>query len=77
MTMTPLIYMLALIISIVILLVLTLKLKMNSFMALFFTAMGLSVFFGTSPIESLNNITGFWCNPCNGRTGLRSSRCNQ
>ena len=58
MTMTPLIYMLALIISIVILLVLTLKLKMNSFMALFFTAMGLSVFFGTSPIESLNNITG-------------------
>ena len=34
MTMTPLIYMLALIISIMILLVLTLKLKMNSFMAL-------------------------------------------
>ena len=35
MTMTPLIYMLALIISIVILLVLTLKLKMNSFMHCF------------------------------------------
>ena len=79
MTMTPLIYMLALIISIVILLVLTLKLKMNSFMVLFFTAMGLSVFFGTSPIESLNNITGSFGKSLgsNGRTGLRSSRCNQ
>lgn len=58
MTITPLIYMLALVISIVILLVLTLKLKMNSFMALFFTAMGLAIFFGASPIDSLNTITG-------------------
>ena len=35
--MTPAIYMTALIVSIAILLLLTLKLKMNSFMALFFT----------------------------------------
>ena len=37
MTMTPLIYMLALIISIVILLVLTLKLNMNSFLCIICT----------------------------------------
>lgn len=55
--MTPLTYMLALIVSIAILLILTLKLKMNSFMALFFTAMGLSIFFGATPIDSLNAIT--------------------
>ena len=57
MTITPFIYMMALIISIVILLVLTLKLKMNSFMALFFTALGLAMFFGKSPLDSLNGIT--------------------
>ena len=55
--MTPAIYMTALIVSIAILLLLTLKLKMNSFMALFFTAMGLAIFFGASPIDSLNTIT--------------------
>lgn len=56
--MTPVIYMLALVVSIGILLLLTLKLKMNSFMALFFTALALSVFFGSSVIDSLNAITG-------------------
>lgn len=49
--------MIALLISIAILLLLTLKLKMNSFMALFFTAMGLAIFFGASPMDSLNSIT--------------------
>ena len=44
--MTPLTYMIALVVSIAILLILTLKLKVNSFMALFFTAMGLGIFFG-------------------------------
>ena len=39
MTMTPVVYMIALIVAIGILLLLTLKLKMNSFMALFFTAL--------------------------------------
>ena len=37
--MTPVVYMIALIVAIGILLLLTLKLKMNSFMALFFTAL--------------------------------------
>lgn len=55
--MTPAIYMTALVVSIAILLVLTLKLKMNSFMALFFTAMGLAVFFGASPKDGLKAIT--------------------
>ncbi len=56
--MTPAVYMIALLVSIFILLFLTLKLKMNSFMALFFTSMGLAVFFGASPSESLDAITG-------------------
>ena len=56
--MTPAIYMAALLVSIGILLFLTLKLKMNSFMALFFTSMGLAIFFGASPSESLDAITG-------------------
>ena len=55
--MTPAIYMISLVISIAILLLLTLKLKVNSFMALFFTAMGLAVFFGASPQDGLNTIT--------------------
>ena len=60
--MTPAIYMIALIVSIAILLLLTLKLKINSFMALFFTAMALAIFFGASPIDSLNTITGAFGN---------------
>lgn len=56
--MTPLTYMIALVVSIAILLILTLKLKVNSFMALFFTAMGLGIFFGASPLDTLNSITG-------------------
>lgn len=67
--MTPAIYMIALIASIAILLLLTLKLKMNSFMALFFTAMGLAIFFGASPIDSLNTITGAFGNSL-GNIGL-------
>lgn len=56
--MTPLTYMIALVVSIAILLILTLKLKVNSFMALFFTAMGIGIFFGASPLDTLNSITG-------------------
>lgn len=58
MTITPAVYMIALVVSIALLLLLTLKLKINSFMALFFTAMALAIFFGASPLEGLNSITG-------------------
>lgn len=60
--MTPEIYMIALVISIGILLLLTLKFKINSFMALFFTAMALGIFFGSSPKDSLTAITGAFGN---------------
>ncbi len=54
--MTPGLYMTALIISIFVLLILSLKVKMNSFMALFFTSMGLAIFFGFAPLKSLKAI---------------------
>ncbi|MGE4352604.1 MAG: GntP family permease [Oscillospiraceae bacterium] len=58
--MTPLMYMIALIASIGILLVLTIKLKINSFMALFFTSIALGVFFGQSFTDTLAQVsTGF------------------
>lgn len=58
MVMTPGLYMAALIISISILLFLSLKVKINSFMALFFTSMALAVFFGKSPLDGLKAIEG-------------------
>lgn len=54
--MTPELYMLALVISIFVLLILSLKVKMNSFMALFFTSMALAIFFGFTPLKGLNAI---------------------
>ena len=82
--MTPVVYMIALIVAIGILLLLTLKLKMNSFMALFFTALALAVFFGSSVMDGLNAITGafgnsrkyrsartLWRHSCHGRSGFR------
>ena len=67
--MTPVVYMIALIVAIGILLLLTLKLKMNSFMALFFTALALAVFFGSSVMDGLNAITGAFGNSL-GNIGL-------
>lgn len=67
--MTPVVYMIALVAAIGILLLLTLKLKMNSFMALFFTALALAVFFGSSVIDSLGIITGAFGNSL-GNIGL-------
>lgn len=55
--MTPIMYMAALIVAIGILLVLTLKLKINSFMALFVTALALGMFFGGSLLEVLGQVT--------------------
>ncbi len=54
--MTPAIFLAVLLVSVILLIVMNLKLKINSFMCLFFIAVGLAVLFGSNPRDALSAV---------------------
>lgn len=54
--MTPITYIIVLLVSIFLLIFLNVKLKINTFICLFFTAVGLSVFFGSNVMDALTAV---------------------